>query len=273
MYEKYSVLMSVYYKENPRYLQESIDSMLNQTIKPDQIVMVKDGPLTNELEEVLNKYEMEFPNIFECVTLEENKGLGVALNIGLKRCRNNLVARMDTDDISKPYRCERQLNEFKMNKKLGIVGCTVEEFIEDKNKIVSKRVLPEEHNEICKFATRRNPFNHPTVMFKKELIKAVGGYKELHFFEDYFLWIRMLHKGIESKNIQEGLLLMRVNNELYSRRGGMNYFINSIRLRIIMYRMKFSSCKDLLIGVVGHGIVCLLPNRIRKKIYINLLRK
>ena len=139
--EKYSVLMSVYYKEKPKYLKESIDSMINQTIVPDEIVLVEDGPLTNELQEVLNSYEKKYPSLFNRVKIPINVGLGLALNEGLRVVRNDLVARMDTDDLSKPNRCEKQLKVFDSNPELSIVGAYVDEFYNSPDEIISTRVV------------------------------------------------------------------------------------------------------------------------------------
>src|SRR5690625_1956681 len=149
--EKYSVLMSVYYDEKPEYFKASIESMVDQSLLPNQIVIVKDGELTEELNEIINKFEVTYPDIFTIVPLKENVGLGLALNEGLKKCRNELVARMDTDDISIKERCELQVHEFLNNDYLTIVGSVINEFDEDPNKVISSRIVPLKHEDILKF--------------------------------------------------------------------------------------------------------------------------
>src|SRR5690625_792372 len=170
--------MSVYEGEKPEYFEASIESMLNQTLMPDQIVIVKDGKLTPALDSVINKYKDDYTGLFTIVTLSENAGLGVALNKGLKHCKNELVARMDTDDISLENRCELQVKEFQKNEKLSIVGTMINEFDVDPNRIISSRVVPTDHNSILKFSRRRNPFNHPSVMYKKSAVQSCGGYND-----------------------------------------------------------------------------------------------
>ena len=143
--EKYTVLMSVYKKEKPEYLKTAIESMLNQSVKPDEIVVVEDGPLTSEIETLLLKYKEKYPEVFNIVKSKENIGLGRALNLGLSNCRNELVARMDTDDISKPDRCEKQLKYFENDSELSLLGSSVDEFYNNPEQIVSRRVVPTEY--------------------------------------------------------------------------------------------------------------------------------
>ena len=166
--------MSLYIKEKPEYLDLAIKSMIEQTVKPDQIVIVKDGQITPELEAVLNKYNSEYPGLFDIVGYEKNRGLGLALNYGLEHCRNELVARMDTDDISKPNRCEKQLQAFDDDDSLDIVGGNINEFIGDVNNVVSKRNVPKNNGDIKEYMKKRCAFNHMTVMFKKSSVEDAG---------------------------------------------------------------------------------------------------
>ena len=188
MMEKYSVLMSLYKKEHPAYLRLALDSMLNQTIAPDEIVLVEDGPLTDELYDVLKEY-VPFLHL---VVNEKNLGLGLALNTGLRACRNELVARMDTDDISKPDRCEKQLKRFAEKPELALVGCHIDEFIGTPDQVVSQRRVPLRSEEIYRFAKRRSAFNHPAVMYRKSAVLAEGGYSDLKRNQDVELFGRML---------------------------------------------------------------------------------
>ena len=183
--EKYSVLMAVYEKEKPIYLKESIESMLNQTVFPDQFVIVKDGMLTSELDAVINEFASRYEELFTIIELHENQGLANALNEGLKACRNELVARMDSDDFSKPKRCELILDEFIKDKDLAICGCNIEEFNVSTDNITGYRIVPTLYEDILKFGRRRQPFNHPTVIYKKSIIQACDGYIQLRRKEDW----------------------------------------------------------------------------------------
>lgn len=271
--KEYSFLMSVYKKEHPEFLEQSIESMLVQTIIPDQIVIVKDGPLTNELDEVINKFDAKFPELFNIVVLEKNMGLGKALNEGLKACRNELVARMDSDDLCKNNRCELQLQKFQENADLSIVGTAVDEFDLDINKINATKTALETDNEIKKYMRSRNPMNHPTVMFKKSDVEKVGGYQDMHFNEDYYLWVRMALANMLFANINESLVLMRVTIDTYGRRGGYKYYKTQKKLNKFMLKNKmishFEYHKNNLIKFI---IRVLMPKKLRKHLYIRALR-
>lgn len=270
---KYSVLMSVYEKEKPSYFRESIESMLRQTVKPDEIVIVKDGPLTPELEEVISYYIEEHPSIFNIVPLEKNVGLGPALNEGLKKCKNNLVTRMDTDDISLEERCERQLEEFKKNPDLSIVGTWTNEFYDEPSNIVTSRVVPTEHEDIIKFSRRRSPFNHPTVMYKKTAVLGCGGYQDVPRKEDIDLFVRMLHAGSVSKNIPEPLLLFRSNKDSYKRRKTWTNCKSYIAVIYRFWRKGYSSLLDLIIVTIGQVFIFLSPLWFLEKVSDNILRR
>lgn len=271
--DKYSVLMSLYIKEKPEYLKQSIESMIHQTVTPDEIVIVKDGPLTNELEEVLTKYEEKYPELFNIIVSEENLGLGLALNLGLKHCKNELVARMDTDDISLPDRCEKQMQKFKQDNELVIVGTMVDEFYDDPNKIISKRIVPTKHNEIYEFARRRSPFNHPTVMYKKGKVLKYGGYGDLRRNQDVDLFGRMLFSGCKAANLNESLLLFRSNESLSKRRRSWvntRSYITTIRK---FWKLGYSSFADYAIIAIVQTIMFVCPLRVQNWLYKKFLRK
>lgn len=272
LYDKYSVLMSVYYKENPQYLKSSIISMLNQNKAPDEIVLVKDGPLTIELEEVLTEFENN--SLLKVISLNENVGLGKALNIGLDNCRNELIARMDTDDISKPERCEKQI-EFLKNSpdNISVIGTAIEEFIESPDNIVAHKTALKSHKSITKQIKYRNPMAHPSVMFKKSHVNSVGSYKDWFLNEDYYLWIRMMEKGFIFSNIDEPLVKMRINNETYLRRGGWKYFITQKKLFDYMLQKKIINIYDYLFNNIIRFVTrVVISNNLRKIIYLKFLR-
>lgn len=240
-YPPYSVLMSVYFKEKSDFLKQAIESMLNQTVKPDEIVIVEDGSLTDELYEVLNGYTQKYSAIFHRVINETNLGLGKALNRGLEVCKNKLVARMDTDDISLLDRCEKQLKILSENSDIDIVGTNISEFINTPKETVSVRKVPCKHDEICSYLKKRCPFNHMSVMFKKSAVLNAGGYLDWHYNEDYYLWIRMYLNGCRFSNINENLVNVRVGQEMFARRGGKAYYKSEKNLFKFMYKHKIIS--------------------------------
>jgi len=270
---KYSVLMSVYNKEKPEYLRTSILSMVNQSIMPSEIIVVKDGELNIYLEEVLTDFVNRYPNLFKIVSIKENVGLGRALNIGLLECENELVARMDTDDISMPTRCEQQLEKFTMNPKLSIVGTMIDEFLGDPTEVVSKRLVPTNHLEIYKFARRRSPFNHPTVMFKKSSVLNAGGYSDLRRNQDVELFGRMLYLGNKAENINQSLLLFRLSPDFETRRKSWINTKSYISVIHKLFKIGFSSFWDLLIVSFAQFVVFITPISIQKFLYKFFIRK
>lgn len=261
--EGYSVLMSVYAKEKPEFLRQAIQSIQNQTIKTTDFVLVCDGKLTDELEAVIS----EFGDYLHIVRLKENVGLGNALNVGLAKCQNELVARMDSDDISVSDRCEKQIKAFEENPKLGIMSGTLLEFAETPEKITGERRLPESHKEILKFSRKRCPFNHPCVMFRKSAVIEAGGYDGKFRMEDYFLWIRMLQTKYESRNLKDVLLYMRTPADMYMRRGGWFYAKDMVRFHWWSYKNGGEGLSDFVTGAIPHAVVCVMPNGLRKAVY------
>lgn len=174
---EFSVLMSIYYKENPDYLRQCLDSLVSQTVMPTEIVIVKDGPLTDGLESVFSEYVAKNEGLYKFVPLETNHGLGFALAEGVKNCSYELIARMDTDDISRIDRFEIQLKEFESDPDLDICGSHIEEFEDDVTNIVAKRTVPLEDAAIKKYQKKRDGFNHMTVMFKKSAVLKAGNYQ------------------------------------------------------------------------------------------------
>ena len=219
---KFSVLMSVYKNESPVYFQRAMESVLTQTLLPDEIVLVRDGEVPQELQALLDEYAKN-PIVKYC-PLEKNVGLGNALNEGLQQVTNEIVARMDTDDICAVDRFERQIKFLEENPAVVLVGGQITEFIGEEDNILTVREVPCTHAEIQEFIKTRNPFNHQTVMFKKSAVEAVGGYVELHFLEDYYLWCRLYKNGGKFANLPEVLVNVRTSEDLYKRRGGWKYY-------------------------------------------------
>ena len=272
--ENYSVLMSLYIKEKPEYLELALDSMLNQTLKPNEIVIVKDGEITKELEEVLNKYEIKYPDLLNIVGYKKNRGLGFALNFGLQYCKNELIARMDTDDISEPTRCEEQIKIIESDPKIDIIGGNISEFISEPDNIVAYRNVPEDDVDIKEYLKKRCPFNHMTVMFRKSAVLVAGGYKELFWNEDYYLWIRMFEKNITMKNTGTVLVNVRTGTDMYKRRGGIQYFKSEKFLQKYMLEHNIINTRIYLENIIKRFIVqCLLPNSVRGFIFKKIARE
>ena len=272
MGENYSVLMSVYYKEKPEYLRESMQSIYEQTIPTDDFVLICDGPLNEKLDAVIHEMQKKFKKRLKVYQLENNGGLGNALNIGIHNCKNELIARMDSDDISRPDRCERELNIFKEKPDIAIVSGIVEEFDHDKDFIQAKRVLPEYDCEIKEFARFRNPFNHPCIMYKKSQVEIAGGYRDFYLLEDYFLWIRMFQCGCKGYNIQSPLLWMRTGSELYKRRGGWKYAMSQKALFQYMAENNYIGKTDYYTSIIGRTIISIMPNPLREFFYKEFVR-
>lgn len=266
-----SVLLSLYYKESPTALRQSLDSIFNQSIFPTEIILVKDGPLTPELEEVLKEYSKH--SNLKIVPLKENQGLGKALNEGLKHCSYDIVARMDTDDIAKPDRFEKQLKVFQEHPKIDVVGSWIDEFEGEPTHVISTRKLPGNHKDIYLYAQKRNPLNHPVVMFKKQAVMAAGGYQHFPLFEDYYLWVRMLLNGAKFHNIQESLLYFRFSPDMFKRRGGFKYACTEAKFQWRIHQLGFISLPKTCLNICIRFGTRIIPNGFRSWIYKNILRK
>lgn len=270
---EYSVLITVYYNDNPKYFENALLSMVNQTKKPNEIVLVKDGIITKELQSVIDEINKEYNDIIIEVSLEQNLGLGLALNEGIKICKNELIARMDADDISMPNRCEKQVAEFEKNPSLDIVGCPVFEFIDDPDNIIGKRDVPLDNKSIHQYARKRDPFNHPTVMYKKSKVMSVGGYSDLRKNQDTDLWIRMLSNGAICMNINEYLLKFRFNENTYKKRKNWLNTKLLIKIRWKAFKSGFCSAFDFLEVISMQLMIFIMPISFQKFIYKNMLRR
>ena len=269
---KYSVLITVYNKDNPQYFEQALNSMINQTSRPNEIVIVKDGKINDNLQKVIEKWKEVYKNIVE-VNLEKNVGLGMALNEGIKKCKNELIARMDSDDISVVNRCEKQLAMFKKNKKLDIVGCPVLEFVDDISNVIGKRIVPLTNEEIHEYAKKRDPFNHPTVMYKKSSVLKVGGYGDYRKNQDTDLWIKMLHNQCIGANCKDYLLYFRFDNNTYKKRKSWTNTKLLIKIRWNAYKIGFSTLKDFLVVMILQLGIFFMPSSFQKWIYQKFLRE
>lgn len=275
MDRRYSVLMSVYQRESPMYLHAAIKSMLNQTEVPDEIVLVCDGPLTDELNLVIEEY-LDYMKVLR---LEYNQGLGIALSEGIKLCRNEWIARMDSDDISPRNRCSLQLDYLEKHPEVDVLSGTLAEFEgeacteeEALKMVTSYKPLPEYYDEIKQYMRSRNPINHPCVMFRKSSVFEAGGYQACLFFEDYDLWVRMYQKGAIFANVPQVLLYMRINH-MYERRGGIVYVKAVISFFRKMYRNQLITAPQFLTAIGIRMLIGLIPVKARRHLYEIRLRK
>ena len=257
--QNYSVLMSVYYKEKAEYLELAIESMLKQTVPPEQFVIVEDGKLTEELEQVIIRYEKQDPNLFTIVRLDENRGLGLALDEGMKYCRNELIARMDSDDISMPERCEKELVVFEAHHELDIISGAINEFKNNINNVVSVRRVPESEDEIKKQMRRRSAFNHPAVMFKKSSVIRAGGYGDSARKEDHDLFSRMVFGGCCTYNLQETVLYYRIDDDNIKRRKSWKNVSSYIEIMIINWKRGYCGLRDVLFVILAQVFYMFAP--------------
>jgi glycosyltransferase involved in cell wall biosynthesis len=265
-----SVLMSVYARECSENLSESLESLCVQTRPAEEVVIVKDGPLKPELDVVIERFRTRLPLVV--VALERNVGLGDALRIGVTKCRGELIARMDSDDISVPRRFEVQAETFSKICEVDVVGGNIDEFDSDPSKPIGIRRLPTASAEIHVYAKSRNPMNHVTVMFRREAVLAAGNYQRFSDFEDYHLWTRMLQSGRRFLNIDQVLVHVRVGNGMVGKRGGRKYVRTEIAFQMYLWKTGFVSLGKVVSNVLLRTPVRLAPRTVRQFIYQKLLR-
>lgn len=269
--QDFSVLLSVYFKERPDWLRQSLESIFAQTILPREIILVEDGPLPPELEAVVVEFEQRY-SMLKVIRIPENQGLGCALNEGLKYCSCEWVARMDSDDIAKPERFERQIGFMTEHPDISVCSSWVDEFIDNPGNTVSQRRLPETAAELCRFGRRRNPINHPAVMFRKSSVLAVGGYEHFPLFEDYWLWARMIVAGCKMYNIQQSLLWFRISSDVYRRRGGWRYAMTEVRFQYRLWRLGYIGILQLMANSFTRFCIRVMPNEMRRRLYVKMVR-
>ncbi len=270
----YSVLMSVYAKEKPEYLQACLESVFASAVASNDVIVVKDGPLTAELDAVLERFAQQYPTM-NILPLETNCGLGIALNHGLAHCKNELVARMDTDDLCIPDRFQAQLQVFVQDPSVSVVGGYITEFIDTPDNIVSTRKVPLTTPEIRSYGKKRNPINHVTVMFKKQDILEVGSYQKVKDigYEDYDLWIRLLLAGKKLVNLDKVLVNVRVGADMYKRRGDKKRLKTALYFREKLWKVGYYSWFHFVYYAAQTLAFSCVPSFVRKFLYKNILRK
>lgn len=271
--EKFSVLMSVYYKETPKFLDLSLKSILEeQTLKPTEVVLVKDGKLTSELDEVIEKYRKTYGKQMNVVSLKKNQGLGKALQIGLEKCKYDLVARMDSDDISVYNRFEKQIDYMEKHPNVTAVGSYIGEFENNTDEPLRLKKIPVTYDEILEYAKMRNPMNHVTVCFRKKDILEVGSYQPLQYLEDHYLWARLLAAGKILQNIPEILVCVRVGNGFTSRRGSRSYIAGWKKLQNYLYEHHLINRFHKMRNIMAMYAMVYMPRWCRSLLYNYVLR-
>lgn len=267
----FSVAMSVYSGDKTKWLKEAVGSILNQTAAPSEIVLVVDGKISQELNNLICGYEQN--PLFKIIRFDENQGLGKAMNKAIENCSYEIVARMDSDDISVPTRFEQQISFLEKNPEVDVLGGNISEFVGEISNVVGKRCVPESDAEIKKYMKKRCAFNHMSVMFKKSSVINSGNYIDWFWNEDYYLWIRMMHNGCVFANTGTELIYARINEDMYRRRGGWRYFKSEIKLQTYMLKKHITDFPLFITNCIKRIVVqLLLPNRLRGWVFRRFAR-
>lgn len=266
----YSVLMTVYKKDSPEYLSQSIKSMLNQTVKTNDFVLVCDGEITEELEHAISSSFIGNEDILNLIRLKENVGLGKALNLTLPLCKNVWVARMDDDDIAHLDRCEKELLYLEQHPEVSILGSYVNEFVDNPSNVIRTKKVPVEKAEICEFSKRRNPFNHSTLFIHRDRLIQVGNYSEMRTNQDVETWVRALNHGLIGANIAEALVDFRFDRNTYLRRKNWNNVKLMISVWKSFYDRGYCSLVDYIYVASMQMAVWIMPIKIVEWAYDHL---
>lgn len=269
---KYSVLMSVYKNDKPEFLDLAIASMACQTVKPNDFVIVCDGPLTSELDATLEKWQKVLDKQLSMHRLNENHGLGFALNVGLSLCKCDIVARMDSDDISRPERCEILLSKM-ISEGLDLVGGAIEEFDRAAGDMGVVRMPPLTKKDIDTWLKGRNPFNHVSVLFDRHVVEGVGGYEPFPWMEDYWLWARMIARGCRCANVSDVVVDVRTGEGMYARRSNVAYLKSQVRFFAELRKLGLVGRDDQVKAVAQRTMATILPTSLVKLAYNTLLRE
>ena len=268
----YTVCLSVYKNDCPKYFLAAIRSVAQQTIMPYEIILTIDGPISSELEESIVLFQKEYPSL-RIIRFLDNKGHAAARQAAIEAAKTDLIAIMDSDDISISNRMELELQYLQQHPEVDIVGGQIEEFIENESNIVGTRVVPLQDGNIKKYLKKRCPMNLVTVFFKKDAIQRVGGFVDWYCEEDYYLWIRMAEAGCVFANIDKTLVFVRVGNEMYQRRGGWKYFKSEEKIQRYMFVHKLIRFHTYLYNTIIRFILqVLMPNKLRGFIFQKFAR-
>ena len=272
--KQFSIITSVYKNDKPEYLKVALDSMLvHQSVKPDEVVLVQDGPVPEVLSAVLSEYEERYASVMHVIRLEKNGGLGNALKLGVENAKFDLCARMDSDDICLPNRFEKQLAYMAAHPECDIVGGQMTEFIDSPDNIVGRREVPLTNDDIYQYMKSRCALNHVTVMFRKASVLKVGNYQDWFWNEDYYLWVRMMMNHCVFANIPDVAVNVRSGADQYARRGGKKYFDSEIGIKKLMLENGMISKEEYLVNYVERFILQrMMPNSVRGWVFRTFAR-
>ena len=270
---KFSVSICVYGGDDAEHFDVALESVFNQTLMPDEVVLFVDGPVGNKTKQVIEGYRA-IHDCFKTIYSDKNVGHGNARRKCMENCSYDLVALMDADDICARDRFEKQIAAFAENADLSIVGGQIEEFIEKKNNVVGRRTVPLTDDDIKVYLKKRCPMNQMTVMFKKTDVIDVGGYLDWYCDEDYYLWVRMALAGLKFRNLPDNLVFVRVGKEMYKRRGGRRYFNSEAKLQKYMLKKHMIGAGRYIVNVTERFILqVLMPNSLRGWVFKKLARE
>ncbi len=268
----FSVLIATYEGDDPDDLERALQSVINQTVPPDEIVVVADGPLTQQQDTVLTKLAEEHPGLFHRTSLLTNRGLGAALSHGVETCSYEWIARMDSDDVAVDDRFERQIEYLRDNPEADAVGGYIGEFETDPTDVIHVREVPLSHNAIKDLGRFRCPMNHPSVMFRRQAVLNAGNYREYRSMQDYELWMRMVSMGCILANLPLVLVKCHAGADLYKRRGGIDYARIEFSIQRELLRHGLISVFVFIFNLCTRLPVRLLPACLRGFIYKTVLR-
>jgi glycosyltransferase involved in cell wall biosynthesis len=271
----FSVLISVYTKDRPEDFRTALESITSQqTLKPSEVVLVVDGPVSDDTNSVIIDVGTANPGLYKIVRFEKNRGLGIALQIGLEAASNDIVMRMDSDDIAVSDRFDKQYQFMVDHPNVAVCGGQIDEFIDDVNNIVGRREVPCSNNEIYSYMTSRCAFNHMTVALRRSKILEVGNYQPWFWNEDLYLWVRLMIAKYEFANLPDTLVKVRVGKEMYKRRGGNKYFRSELGIQKLMRGNNLTSWPRYCFNVIARwGVQVAMPNWLRGFIFQKLFRK
>ena len=271
---KFSVLISIYFKEQPEHLNQCLESIWdNQTVKPSEIILIEDGPLTSELDHMIEFWKEKLVDVLKVTKLAENVGTGKAKNIGLQQCMNEIVAIVDTDDISVTDRFEKQISIISKDPELAILGGQSVEFIDDPSCPSGIRNVPLTDRELRQYVKKQSPFNNMTIAYRKSKILDVGGYQHHYWMEDYNLFLRVIAKGYKVSNLPDVLVYARIDNGMHGRRRGFEYIKSEKQLLDLKKQLKIQSPFYANMYFIVRSAFRLMPANLLGKIYNRFLRK
>ena len=269
----FSVLIAVYKREKAAFLQLALQSLVKQSLLPNEIVLVQDGPLTQELDKVIADFKKQHAGLLKVLVFERNRGLGLALRDGVQACTHEYIVRMDSDDIALPDRFAEQMGYLALHPEIALLGSSVKTFSTDHHHPEYLRRMPTDHTEIVAYAKKRNPFCHMTVVFKKSAVLASGNYQDLPYFEDYDLWVRMIAGGYQTKNLTKTAVLVHEDEKTFARRSGPSYRRQEKRLQQIFLQSGFITLGEYWRNLLVRSLVRIVPNGVRIFVYHHWLRE